>query len=400
MHDRPRLLIVEDVQPTSERLKRLVERPLADWFGATSKIAFKVDVAATADEARKYVKTARKREQPYEVVLLDLSLPRTKEDAAGDRDNEKNGRELLKYITSTCDSAIVILTGYPTTENLIHAVQYGATDFVVKPLETRDDERILFLRLVSAVGKTRQAANRTLRTGRLLRLKDYERTGDREWLSRFVSEQTAMISDNLRQVAELLSHRYGLDLNRDVEDPICKRLTALGKIADEMKQGVWQPVEAEEGSSGFSTTDVSGIVAEQVVKVYPSYMYRNIELHDKINGGLQTKTFAEDLRLMVSDLLLDALEFSPAGSNVEVSCESSEDERDIIVSLVRSGEQIPKQVQQSLIKGSWHEKKLDLKWTGLCFLQRMANNIGARLGLSSERMRQKLALRIPVILDE
>ena len=253
MHDRPRLLIVEDVQPTSERLKRLMKRPPADWFGATSRIAFKVDVVATADEARKYVKTARKREQPYEVVLLDLSLPGTKEDAAGDRDDEKNGRELLRYIMSTCDAAVVIFTGYPTTENLIHAVQYGATDFVVKPLETRDDERMLFLRLVSTMGKSRQAASskRRMESNRQL-----GRDQERERVSKLVSEQTSQICDDIRTVTELLSRRYGLEPTRDMEDPICKRLVAISEAANEMKEGIWRQGAECEKTAGFRTVDI------------------------------------------------------------------------------------------------------------------------------------------------
>jgi len=400
MQDKPRLLIIEDSMPTWQRLKRLMETPPLHWFETTGRIAFHVDVATTAEEARTCLDVARKRGQPYEVVLLDLSLPGTREDVKQGREGQEHGRELLKGITSERDAAVVILTGYPTTENLIHAVKYGATDFVVKPLETREDERMLFVRLVSAVGKTRQAVHRTLRAERLLRLKDHERTGDRERLSRFVSEHTALISDSLHQVAGLLSHRYGLDLTRDAEDPICRGLTTIGRAADEMKQGVWQPAEVDEGSGRFSTTDVSTILTEEIMKVRPSYLYRSIELRDKVSSGLQTRTFAEDLRLMVSDLLLDALELSPEESSVEVSCEPSEDRRDIIVSVERSGERIPKQVQQLLSKGNWTQKKLDPKWTGLCFLQRLANNIGARLGFSNGGQKQAVALRIPVILDE
>ena len=67
----------------------------------------------------------------------------------------------------------------------------------------------------------------------------------------------------------------------------------------QMKQGVWQPVEAEEGSSGFSTTDVSGDRGGAGCKGLSILHVPYIELHDKINGGLDVKTFAEDLRLMV-----------------------------------------------------------------------------------------------------
>lgn len=400
MQDKPRLLIIEDSMRTWERLKRVMESPPIHWFETTGRVAFQVDVATTAEEARRVLEVARKRGQPYEAVLLDLRLPGTQRDKQQGREGEEHGRDLLKDITAESNTAVVILTGYPSTDNLIHAVKYGAMDFVLKPLETRDDERMLFVRLVSAVGKTRQALHRSLRAERILRLKDHERTGERERLSRSVSEHTGRISDSVRQLSQLLLHRYGLDPTRDAEDPVCKQLATIRRSADGIKQGVWQPTAGGVGPPGFVKTDVSGIVTDEIVRVRPSYFYRVIELRDKVSNGLQTRTFAEDLRLMVSELLLDALELSPEDSSVEVLCEPWEDGRVIGVSVTRAGERIPKQVQQSLNKGRWRDKKLDPKWTGMCFLQRLANNIGAGLVLSAAGQRQSVALRIPVILDE
>ena len=51
-------------------------------------------------------------------------------------------------------------------------------------------------------------------------------------------------------------------------------------------------------------------------------------------------------------------------------------------------------------KGEWTNDKVVSKWEGLYFLQRKANNIGARLLLDKRSKRQTTALLIPVIVDE
>lgn len=397
---KPKLLIIEDKLSTLDRLKKVMESPPAQWFEQTGRIAFHVDVAITAEEARKCLAAANKRGQPYEVVLLDLSLPGTQEDVRHGVEEQHHGRSLLKEITSESDTAVVILTGHPDTENLIHAVQYGATDFVLKPLATRDDERMLYVRLVAAVGKTREVVHRSLRFERLARLKDHDSKSHRDALSRFVSEHTSQISDSLRQLAQLLSRRFGVDPDRDAEDSICKQLTTIGQAADRMKQFVFEKTPGEEDPSGFHSADVSAIVVKEIARARPCYLHRQVELHEEVSEKLHTRTFPDDLRLIVAELLIGSLEVSPEGTATEVSCEQSDDGRDIVVSLVRSGERVPKHVLRLLSKGEWRHKRPDGKWRGLCFLQRVANNIGARLVLSNQGERQAVALRIPVILDE
>ncbi|HTW72468.1 MAG TPA: response regulator [Acetobacteraceae bacterium] len=77
-----------------------------------------VETAATGEDALRAL--ARKS---FDVVLLDLRMP------------GMDGMAVLKAARKTApDSEIVVITGYPTVETAKQAVQWGAYDYLAKPV--------------------------------------------------------------------------------------------------------------------------------------------------------------------------------------------------------------------------------------------------------------------------
>jgi CheY-like chemotaxis protein len=75
------------------------------------------------------------KEQRPDLVLLDLGLP------------SMNGLEVLRKIRTFDPKArVIVITGYASQESEEVAVQYGACDFVRKPVDFTD-----FLRRIQAV---------------------------------------------------------------------------------------------------------------------------------------------------------------------------------------------------------------------------------------------------------
>jgi DNA-binding NtrC family response regulator len=59
---------------------------------------------------------------PPSVVVLDLFLPNT------------SGLDLIPRIRAIApDTAVIVITGYPTIETAVAAMKHGATDFLPKP---------------------------------------------------------------------------------------------------------------------------------------------------------------------------------------------------------------------------------------------------------------------------
>lgn len=63
----------------------------------------------------------------FQVALVDLSLPGVE------------GMELVREISSaTPETAVVIMTGYPTLDSAIQALRQGACDYIVKPFKIQE----------------------------------------------------------------------------------------------------------------------------------------------------------------------------------------------------------------------------------------------------------------------
>ncbi|HUT90069.1 MAG TPA: response regulator [Thermoguttaceae bacterium] len=377
----------------------LLRTPPSDWSDGAGAMGFAVDEATSAEQARQRLDQAFRDKRPYDVILLDMQLPATERDAEDDKAFEEAGRKLLTDIRASCDTAVVVLTGFPSPQNFIHAVREGAADFLAKPLASREDEKMLFTRLVIAVGRTREAVHRKLRLQRLLWLKDHDRRSDHERFAKLVSEAMGRISDELHGLAETLSRRYGLDPNRDAEDPVCRHVAAVEEMGNDLARTICKSIEQEEPAR-FEKVDVAATMTEQIARARPCYLHRGVRLEwTPSEAELQTKTFPEDLRLMVAELILGTLELAASESTVQLSSQRSEDGRDIVISATRSGKRVPKEVQKLLREGRWVRTQGNSDWQGLSFLQRIANNIGARLDIKSSDERTVVSLRIPIIGD-
>ncbi len=101
------VLVVED----EAAIRLMLEEGLRDE-------GYDVTLVSTGEAA-----VAALRESPVHVVLTDLMLPTI------------DGLEVLKRVQAESpDTACIVMTGYGTVEQAVHAMKAGALDFVTKPL--------------------------------------------------------------------------------------------------------------------------------------------------------------------------------------------------------------------------------------------------------------------------
>ena len=107
MDSKKRILIVDD----DETVRLSYRRSLAD-------IPCEVSAAQNGDEALREM-----QKNPADVVLLDLRMP------------GPDGLSVLGTIKRKWpDSEVVVITGYPSLDTAITAVQLGAQNYAVKPV--------------------------------------------------------------------------------------------------------------------------------------------------------------------------------------------------------------------------------------------------------------------------
>lgn len=115
------ILIVED----EEIIRKGLSYSL-DWVKYGFNIAAE---AANGKEALELVEKYRP-----DLILLDISMP------------IMNGFELLKEIYGSYDFEVIILTGYSEFDYAKKSIQYGVTDYLLKPID--DDELVLAIEKV------------------------------------------------------------------------------------------------------------------------------------------------------------------------------------------------------------------------------------------------------------
>ena len=111
-----RILIVDD--------ETIVRESLGNWF---REEGYSVDMAASAREALEML-TA----QHWDIFLLDIRMP------------GMDGLELQRKIKENHPvSTIIIMTAYASVETAVEAMKQGAYDYIVKPFDPDDLERLV-----------------------------------------------------------------------------------------------------------------------------------------------------------------------------------------------------------------------------------------------------------------
>jgi two-component system response regulator HydG len=83
---------------------------------------YDVDVANTGRQAVEKSKT-----KIYDVALLDIRLP------------DIEGTKLLTLLRETTPKTIkIMVTGFPTFDNAVEALKFGADDYVMKPVDPEE----------------------------------------------------------------------------------------------------------------------------------------------------------------------------------------------------------------------------------------------------------------------
>ena len=114
-----KILLVEDDELASEIIFEFLEEN-----------GFSVDTVFTATDG-----VARVKHEEYDLLILDINLP------------DFDGYEVLKNIKNRVSIPIIITSAYSDTKSKLLAFKYGASDYMVKPLDLEELEARIWLQL-------------------------------------------------------------------------------------------------------------------------------------------------------------------------------------------------------------------------------------------------------------
>lgn len=104
------LLVIDD----DSRLRALLQKYL-------SKDGFRVSAAASAEDARALMKS-----MAFDLLVVDVMMP------------GENGYDFTKWVRTTSDVPVLILTAKGEAEDRITGLECGADDYLPKPFEPRE----------------------------------------------------------------------------------------------------------------------------------------------------------------------------------------------------------------------------------------------------------------------
>lgn len=108
MSEQTRILVIDD----DENITKVVAAILKDQ-------GYSVDIAGSGADA-----IQKTRENHYDLMLVDIRLP------------DMEGTEILSRVRDTTPKIRkVIVTGYPTLQNAVTAVNRGADAYIMKPFD-------------------------------------------------------------------------------------------------------------------------------------------------------------------------------------------------------------------------------------------------------------------------
>ena len=149
---------------------------------------YRTNIANTAQEG--IVKAAN---HPPDLILLDLGLP------------DKNGQDVLEELRNWYKSPVIILSVQKDEENIVKALDNGATDYLTKPFRTGE----LLARIRSALRNAILEKNEPLVVYRDLQMDLMNRVVKKnDTLIKLTSTEFNLLSLLVNNEGKVLTHQY------------------------------------------------------------------------------------------------------------------------------------------------------------------------------------------------
>jgi len=189
--NKTKILLVEDDELASELI-----------YTFLNECGFEVKPVFTATDSIAYV-----QQEHYDLIILDINLP------------DFNGFEVLKSIRNKISSPIIITSAYSDTESKVLSFKYGASDYMVKPLDLEELEARIWVQL------SRNSEIETSQEKQLFEIKDSHIYFKQEMLNltTIEFEILSILIKNKNQVIkrdELVSYLSSISSTRSLDNHI------------------------------------------------------------------------------------------------------------------------------------------------------------------------------------
>ncbi len=386
MNPSEKILVVDDEPMLRENLRAFLE-----------DIGFQVLEAGQGDVALELCL----REHP-DLVLLDINMP------------GKNGFEVcrsLKAHSELRETPVIFLSGLMETRDKLEAFTSGGVDYVGKPfqfeeLEARVRTHLELRRQRRELEESRRSLERAL------------------FEARQVNRKLLEVNERLRQSEELKSH-FIANMRNEIHDPLGSILGLADEIGDprlpvEKGRSLASLIKAEATHLEFELRNIfsaaeleAGEASPSITKVDLESMLRDAAEAFAREAQAKTQTLvvkvselgspfptdAGKLRIILANLLANAIEFSPAGGRIELRALGQDG--DLVLEVEDQGPGLS-EAERSVIFERFHQLEAGHtrlhrgQGLGLAVVKALADLLGGEILVDSEPGRgSRFICRLP-----
>jgi len=343
---------------------------------------YKVDTATDYDEALTKI-----AEKDFDLIFTDIIL------------ENKTGIDILREVKERNPNCLVVMiTGSPDVDSAAAALRLGAFDYIVKPL------RQPTIRHVAAIALKQKALSDEKERYRLnLEATNRELSIANEKLKemdRLKTEFLNIVTHDLRSpLTSIMMYSDMLLKDKDKPDILQKFLEKYLKIIKKesmrLNNLINDYLDLAKIEAGFvkfkkESVDIRDIINDTLLVYYGEAKENGINLKSTFNKDDNMPTVIGDdgkIRQTVSNLISNAIKFTPKGGTITASAEKNDDH--IEVSVEDTGIGIPKEYHEKVFerfvqveKGKERVKKGT--GLGLPIVKNIIEHHGGRVWVESE----------------
>jgi CheY-like chemotaxis protein len=299
---KPRLLVVEDVKVQLEGIERDLSQIEVDKRKRYAIEGFIVDTADSANTATSLLNEAVKCRIPYDIMLLDLSLPREDD---GRADDPGLGLEILDLARRTgAVKSIIVVSAFSEYKNVASAFRAGAIDFIAK-VYTREDLQNRVLECWGGVllKETIQILEERFRT-----LFPHAERGLAHRFSGCFSKFVQSLVAEVEKLESDLGGRLGLDMEKDAQDPLVRRLTSIeSSVTDARREWAGLQEKPKGEDEAPQAVVVENLLDKIVEGLLPYLTLKRVEIVKPQQGTTRVLTFQQDVRTVLTEIIVGGL---------------------------------------------------------------------------------------------
>lgn len=370
------VLIVEDTLHILNQLALLINSLSQQQKDEAGIESVTTDKASSISEAESFLIAASESRKPYDILMLDLSLPQHPDET----DNVRGGLDLLSkaHKLQAVRKTIIVSGNFDLESHVSESFNRGAISFIRKPYPNVEVQRQL-LNAVGLLNEQYQFKHRKLVDERIPVLSaSIWRSANFEVRSRVYDliQTFAYKSEEMRRE---LQDRFGIT---DAEDSLLHHLTEIDSAIETSREGLADLLKGLENNSNNGNEAEEFILNEELLALAESLKpCLEISFSSELTEKFVALSFQQNVQTVLKEILIGGLsEQSDSTRTWQAEIEITSDESMISVNINDDFPPLPVEVAERISKGEHFSLKgVSTRQWGLSLAQHIALRGGGRL---------------------